>query len=192
MKILIHAAIGERKTLKYLGSCFLVVLLCLPFSSHIGPVYAQEPPGTFTGRIFVDFGTIEGDSTVKDYVGWSEVTGVGFIITSDMDEYSASRAYFEGLKIVKPIAVDSPKLALVCSNGEFLQEVTIDFVQLRGTPFLIYRIILHNVRIQSVVSGSEFIGDSLKETIRLFADKVEWIWQKYSGRGVPIDQVRGC
>ena len=84
-------------------------------------------------------------------------------------------------------------LALVCSNGEFLQEVTIDFVQFRGRePSLVYRIIMRNVRIQSVVSGSEFIGDSLKETIRLFADQVEWIWQKYSERGIPLDQVRGC
>jgi type VI protein secretion system component Hcp len=94
---------------------------------------------------------------------------------------------------VKPIAVDSPNLALVCSSGEFLQEVTVDFVQPRGSQlYLIYRIILHNVRIQSVVSGSEFIGDSLKETIRLFADKVEWVWQKYSERGTPAGQVSGC
>lgn len=206
MRTFIHAK-WKAKSAVFIAACLLFVLSYLFFSKTTDPLYAQAlstalSTATPSTLIYINFGAgILGDVIDSRYRNWSKAIGVGFEITTDLEPGSAGgggssgSASFEGLNIVKPISIDSPLLAIACTAGQHLQNVTIDFLGKPGaskSTQLLYRISMRDVTIHSVVSGSNSTEDSLKETLKLYAQRVEWIIYKYSATGAAAGEVKSC
>jgi type VI secretion system secreted protein Hcp len=134
---------------------------------------------------FLKIATIPGESTDQRHTSWIEVLSFHHSMqqpttgsVSSGGARSAERVNHSDLSIVKSLDKASPKLALACSKGEHISEVTLVLCRATGDKQKYMEYKLSDVLITSVRPGGSAHGSETLpvEEISFSYSKIEWTY----------------
>jgi type VI secretion system secreted protein Hcp len=142
---------------------------------------------------------ISGDVTARGYAGWITVTSFAEGFSSSDTENGtgagSSRASCQEFKIVKPLDVTSPQIALAVVKGQVFSPIQIAVVHLGEVPFQYLTFTLTNAIIAAVHFGGDAATSARVETLKITPAKVKisFVPQDATGApGVPVQSNVDC
>ena len=149
-------------------------------------------PGSY--NIYIQITGITGESTDSAHDDWIEVLSYSHGVsqpTSSDGSRSTGRAEHQDFTITKELDKASPKLALYCCNGTYIEEVNIQLCQADGDKRKFMEFVLTDVIVTSVIpngyAGSE---DRPVEEVSFAYGRIDWTYTELDpDTGMPKGNV---
>jgi len=146
---------------------------------------------------FLKIKDIPGESTDAKHKDWIEITSYSHGLSqsgsgsvSGSGGLSGARADHQELVCTKMLDKSSPKLALFCSNGAHIGEITVELCRATGdqSKFMEYK--LTDTLIRSVSVGGGGGSDLPTEQVSFAYGKIEWTYIDHDEKGKTKGNVK--
>lgn len=138
-----------------------------------------------TPDMFLKVTGLTGESTDKEYMGWSEIIAFSWSVKQPAGAHGAGgaggmggRADFSDFAVTKAVDKMSAKLAVFCGKGQHISEVKIN-VRRPAQMVRLYEIILSDVVVASVQQDAHpggFAGWLPVEQVTFNYAKIKWVY----------------
>ncbi|MEW6381899.1 MAG: type VI secretion system tube protein Hcp [bacterium] len=145
---------------------------------------------------FLKIDGIEGESTDDKHKGWIEILSYNWGVSQTASATASSsggaaseRANFQDFSVVKMLDKATPKLALACSSGQHIKEITLELCRAGGdkVPYMEYK--MNEVLISSYSVGGAGGGEPT-ESLSFNYAKIQWTYtQQKRADGTPGGKI---
>jgi type VI secretion system secreted protein Hcp len=148
-------------------------------------------PGSY--NIFMQITGMTGESVDGAHEDWIEVLSYSHGVsqaTGSGESRSAGRATHQDFTIIKLLDKTSPKLALYCCNGTYIEEVTIELCYADGDQDRFMEYVLMDVIVTSAIpSGYAGSEERPVEAVSFTYGEIYWTYTEFDDAGMPMGNV---